>query len=105
MRDCGACYDAFRGRVALQRRAEGRGALLRLMDRDRARRASAEVVGMLFLVAVVVGFAAQRLSPNNTGAELLTCGRSSPGAETTTVCAMSFARSCSLWSYGSKESR
>jgi arsenate reductase len=43
------------------------------MDRDLARRASAEAVGTLLLVAVVVGsgIAAQRLSPNNTGLELL----------------------------------
>jgi arsenate reductase len=43
------------------------------MDRDLVRRASAEAVGTLFLVAVVVGsgIAAQRLSPNNTGLELL----------------------------------
>jgi arsenate reductase len=43
------------------------------MDRDLARRASAEAVGTLFLVAVVVGsgIAAQRLSPHNTGLELL----------------------------------
>jgi len=43
------------------------------MDRDLARRASAEAAGTLLLVAVVVGsgIAAQRLSPNNTGLELL----------------------------------
>jgi glycerol uptake facilitator-like aquaporin len=43
------------------------------MDRDLARRASAEAVGTLLLVAVVVGsgIAAQRLSPNSPGLELL----------------------------------
>jgi arsenate reductase len=46
---------------------------LLLMDRDLARRASAEAVGTALLVAVVVGsgIAAQRLSPNDTGVELL----------------------------------
>jgi arsenate reductase len=43
------------------------------VDRDLARRASAEAVGTALLVAVVVGsgIAAQRLSPNDTGLELL----------------------------------
>jgi len=43
------------------------------MDRDLARRASAEAVGTALLVAVVVGsgIAAQRLSPNDTGLQLL----------------------------------
>ena len=43
------------------------------MDRDLARRASAEAVGTALLVAVVVGsgIAAQRLSPNDAGLELL----------------------------------
>jgi glycerol uptake facilitator-like aquaporin len=43
------------------------------MDRALVRRASAEGVGTAFLVAVVVGsgIAAQRLSPNNVGLELL----------------------------------
>jgi glycerol uptake facilitator-like aquaporin len=43
------------------------------VDRDLARRASAELVGTAFLVAVVVGsgIAAQRLSPGNTGLQLL----------------------------------
>jgi arsenate reductase len=43
------------------------------MDRDLARRASAEAVGTLLLVAVVVGsgIAAQRLSPGDPGLELL----------------------------------
>jgi arsenate reductase len=43
------------------------------MDRNLARRASAEAVGTAFLVAVVVGsgIAAQRLSPGNLGLELL----------------------------------
>lgn len=52
--------------------ARVRDALL-LMDRDLARRASAEAVGTALLVAVVVGsgIAAQRLSPNDTGVQLL----------------------------------
>ena len=43
------------------------------MNRDLARRASAEAVGTAFLVAVIVGsgIAAQRLSPGETGLELL----------------------------------
>jgi arsenate reductase len=43
------------------------------MDRDLARRASAEAVGTALLVAVVVGsgIAAQRMSPNDTGLQLL----------------------------------
>jgi arsenate reductase len=43
------------------------------MDRELARRASAEAVGTALLVAVVVGsgIAAQRLSPNDNGLELL----------------------------------
>ena len=43
------------------------------MDRDLARRASAEAVGTALLVAIVVGsgIAAQRLSPGNIGLELL----------------------------------
>jgi len=43
------------------------------MDRDLARRASAEAAGTALLVAVVVGsgIAAQRLSPNDIGLELL----------------------------------
>ncbi len=43
------------------------------MDRGLARRASAEAVGTALLVAVVVGsgIAAQRLSPNDTGLQLL----------------------------------
>jgi arsenate reductase len=43
------------------------------VDRDLARRASAEAVGTALLVAVVVGsgIAAQRLSPNDIGLELL----------------------------------
>jgi glycerol uptake facilitator-like aquaporin len=43
------------------------------VDRDLARRASAEALGTAFLVAVVVGsgIAAQRLSPANTGLVLL----------------------------------
>jgi len=48
-------------------------AVLRLVDRSLARRASAEAVGTALLVAVVVGsgIAAQRLSPADTGLELL----------------------------------
>jgi glycerol uptake facilitator-like aquaporin len=44
-----------------------------VIDRDLARRASAEAVGTALLVAVVVGsgIAAQRLSPGNTGLQLL----------------------------------
>jgi arsenate reductase len=43
------------------------------LDRDLARRATAEGVGTAFLVAIVVGsgIAAQRLSPGDTGLELL----------------------------------
>jgi glycerol uptake facilitator-like aquaporin len=43
------------------------------MDRDLARRASAEAVGTALLVAIVVGsgIAAQRLSPGNVGLQLL----------------------------------
>src|SRR5215472_15474486 len=43
------------------------------MDRDLARRASAEAAGSALLVAVVVGsgIAAQRLSPGDAGLELL----------------------------------
>jgi len=43
------------------------------VNRDLARRASAEAVGTAFLVAVIVGsgIAAQRLSPGETGLELL----------------------------------
>jgi arsenate reductase len=43
------------------------------MDRDLARRASAEAVGTALLVSVVVGsgIAAQRLSPHDTGLQLL----------------------------------
>jgi glycerol uptake facilitator-like aquaporin len=57
----------------LRERARVRRTLLRLVDRDLARRASAEAVGTALLVAVVVGsgIAAQRLSPGNTGLELL----------------------------------
>jgi glycerol uptake facilitator-like aquaporin len=44
-----------------------------MVDRDLLRRASAEAVGTAFLVAAVVGsgIAAQRLSPGDTGLELL----------------------------------
>src|SRR5689334_7308861 len=44
-----------------------------MLDRDLARRASAEFVGTAFLVAIVVGsgIMAQRTSPNDVGLELL----------------------------------
>jgi glycerol uptake facilitator-like aquaporin len=44
-----------------------------MLDRDLARRASAEAVGTALLVAIVVGsgIAAQRLSPNDVGLQLL----------------------------------
>jgi glycerol uptake facilitator-like aquaporin len=50
-----------------------RGAVLRLIDRSLARRATAEAVGSAFLVAIVVGSGiyAQRLSPNDVGLQLL----------------------------------
>ena len=43
------------------------------MDRELARRATAEFVGTAFLVAIVVGSGiyAQRLSPTNVGLQLL----------------------------------
>ena len=43
------------------------------MDRELARRVSAEAVGTAFLVAIVVGsgIAAQRLSPDDVGLQLL----------------------------------
>ena len=45
----------------------------RMIDKDLARRASAEAVGTALLVAIVVGsgIAAQRLSPNDVGLQLL----------------------------------
>ncbi len=59
----------------LQRRARDRVPLLLTtgVDRDLARRATAEFVGTAVLVAVVVGsgIAAQRLSPGDTGLQLL----------------------------------
>jgi glycerol uptake facilitator-like aquaporin len=47
--------------------------VLRVIDRSLARRATAEAVGSAFLVAIVVGsgIAAQRLSPNDVGLQLL----------------------------------
>ena len=50
-----------------------RGLLLNAVNRDLARRATAEALGTAFLVAVVVGsgIAAQRLSPGDRGLELL----------------------------------
>ncbi len=60
----------------LRRRTGNRLALLltrSTMDRDLARRATAEFVGTAFLVAIVIGsgIAAQRLSPASMGLELL----------------------------------
>jgi glycerol uptake facilitator-like aquaporin len=58
----------------LRRGASVRSALLRVSDEhDLLRRASAEAVGTAFLVAAVVGsgIAAQRLSPGDTGVQLL----------------------------------
>ncbi len=51
----------------------GRALLLTRRVRDLARRASAEFVGTALLVAIVVGsgIAAQRLSPGNTGLQLI----------------------------------
>ena len=50
-----------------------RGAVLRVIDRSLARRATAEAVGSAFLVAIVVGsgIAAQRQSPHDVGLQLL----------------------------------
>lgn len=50
-----------------------RGEVLRVIDRSLARRATAEAIGSAFLVAIVVGsgIAAQRLSPNDVGLQLL----------------------------------
>ena len=50
-----------------------RGPLLLMIDRDLARKATAEALGTAFLVAIVVGSGiyAQRLSPNELGLELL----------------------------------
>jgi len=44
-----------------------------VIDRDLVRRASAEAVGAALLVAIVIGsgIAAQRLSPGDTGLQLL----------------------------------
>jgi glycerol uptake facilitator-like aquaporin len=54
-------------------RARVGGALLQLMDRELARKATAEAVGTAFLVAIVIGSGiyAQRLSPHDLGLELL----------------------------------
>ena len=66
---------ARRRRAVLRERAgvRSRVAADAVIDRELARRASAEFVGTAFLVAVVVGsgIAAQRLSPHNTGLQLL----------------------------------
>jgi glycerol uptake facilitator-like aquaporin len=50
-----------------------RGALLRVIDRTLARKATAEAIGSAFLVAIVVGSGiyAQRLSPHDVGLQLL----------------------------------
>jgi glycerol uptake facilitator-like aquaporin len=50
-----------------------RRAVLRVIDRSLARRATAEAIGSAFLVAIVVGsgIAAQRMSPNDVGLQLL----------------------------------
>jgi glycerol uptake facilitator-like aquaporin len=57
----------------LRVRAGVGGAVLRVIDRALARRATAEAVGSAFLVAIVVGsgIAAQRLSPHDVGLQLL----------------------------------
>jgi len=57
----------------LRDRARIGGALLRLIDRTLARQATAEALGTAFLVAIVVGsgIAAQRMSPNDVGLQLL----------------------------------
>src|ERR1700712_1536606 len=57
----------------LRNRARVRGAVLRVIDRSLARRATAEAVGTALLVAIVVGSGiyAQRLSPNDVGLQLL----------------------------------
>ena len=49
------------------------GSLLLMIDRDLARKATAEALGTAFLVAIVVGSGiyAQRLSPHDLGLELL----------------------------------
>ncbi len=59
--------------MLLQRAGVRRALLLTRVDRDLARRAVAEAVGTGFLVAVVVGsgIAAQRLSPDDVGLQLL----------------------------------
>jgi glycerol uptake facilitator-like aquaporin len=53
--------------------ARVRGALLRMIDRQLARQATAEALGTALLVAVVVGSGiyAQRLSPHDPGLQLL----------------------------------
>jgi glycerol uptake facilitator-like aquaporin len=57
----------------LRDRARVGGAVLRVIDRDLARKATAELIGSAFLVAIVVGSGiyAQRLSPHDIGLELL----------------------------------
>lgn len=49
------------------------GALLRVIDRTLARQLTAEALGTAFLVAIVIGsgIAAQRMSPNDVGLQLL----------------------------------
>jgi arsenate reductase len=57
----------------LRERARVGRALLRMIDRELARKAVAEALGTGLLVAVVIGSGiyAQRLSPNDTGLQLL----------------------------------
>jgi len=57
----------------LRNRARIRGAVLRVIDRSLARKATAEAIGSAFLVAIVVGSGiyAQRLSPHDVGLQLL----------------------------------
>ena len=57
----------------LRHRPGIRGAVLRVIDRSLARRATAEAIGSAFLVAIVVGSGiyAQRLSPHDVGLQLL----------------------------------
>ena len=64
---------AGRGRPVLRRRARVRGPLLLSGWSPLGRRAIAEAVGTALLVAVVVGsgIAAQRLSPDDVGLQLL----------------------------------
>ena len=60
-------------RHVLRERARVGAAVLRVIDRSLARRATAEALGSAFLVAIVVGSGifAQRLSPHDVGLQLL----------------------------------